>query len=261
MIVMYERFDTEESFKEVLSLIYNETSIHNANILVQLCRMLLALVLNLEQDCTCCDDLINECIQTLSYIRFRPDWVFTAMNFVVGIYPRLQVKNKDKACQITWKMLRCCKENTRGVKQMSFLAHFFIGLQYHFECEELHSIGLEMLYFDGIYPIPEVHTYAIYMYMFMQEATRVLCSRQDTLFAHNALYSSEMNQNTTLGHFIFTIMRHVIDDKNLCDLAMDEKESELIKSILNLQVSNIRAKSKELVNIWTDRFLQLCTFI
>ena len=262
MIVRYERSDTEESFNKVLSMIYNETNIYEANVLVQLCRMLLALVLNLEQDYTCCDDLIHDSIESLVTRRFRPDWAFTAMNFVVSIYPRLQDENKVKACQITWKILRCCKKVTKSVKLVSLLAHFFIGLQYHFQCEQLHSIGQEMLYyFDDVDLIPEIHTYATYMYMFMQEAARVLCPRQDIFYALYALYSSKMNQNTTLGHFIFTIMRHVIVDENLCNLAMDEKESELIKSILNLEVSNIRAKSKELVNIWTDRFLQLCTSI
>ena len=261
MIVTYERCDTEELFNKVLSMIYDETNIYEANILVQLCRMLLALVLNLEQDYTGCDDLIHDSIESLVARRFRPDWAFTAMNFVVGIYPRLQVKNKLKACQITWKILRCCKEVTLGVKQLSLIAHFFIGLQYHFQCKELHSIGQELIYFPDIEIIPEVSTYITCMYIFMEEAARVLCPRKDKFYARNALRSLEINENTTLGNFLDTILRHVVEDKNLCDLAMDEKESELIKSVLNLEVSKIRAESKELVNIWTDHFLQLCTSI
>ena len=100
--------------------------------------------------------------------ELQADWAFTTMNFVVGIYPSLVVKNKVKACQITWNILRSNNIITRGAKRLSLLTHFLVGLQYHFKFKEVHTIGDEIIFYLTDRKLAsqtsEEHTYLAYEY-------------------------------------------------------------------------------------------------
>ena len=136
--------------------------------------MVAALVLNLENAENSCDNLINESVESLVIERLRADWAFTAMNFVVSIYPRLQVKSNVKAGQITWNILRSFNIITRGVKRFSLLTHFFAGLHYHFEFKEVYKIGDEILFYlmdqNLASQTPEECTCLSFAYLVMHEA-------------------------------------------------------------------------------------------
>ena len=277
MILLYEEHGKTRHECVILNNFLKRLQ-HSNNVLIQLGRMLAALVLNLENAENSCDNLINESVESLVIERLRADWAFTAMNFVVSIYPRLQVKSNVKACQITWNILRSFNIITRGVKRFSLLTHFLAGLHYHFKFQEVHTIGNEIIFYltdRKLFPkTVEEHTCIAFAYLFMQEARRYRCKAVTKKYVELAydwlIHGLECRFDLTFspftddhfdvvsGRFIEKICKYVLDIDDGTSLCMDETERKVIESILNLKAADRRTDDKHIIEIWSFRYYTFC---
>ena len=259
MVLLYEEHGNIK-YKNVILNFSTKRLQRSDNMLILLGRMFINLVCEVNDE-TVCDKLIKTSVQSLAIRELRADWAFTAMNFVVGIYPRLIVQNKVRACQITWNILRSYNIITRGAKRLSLLTHFLAGLHYHFTFEEVHTIGDEIVFYlsdQNLAPqTSEEHTYLAYAYLFMQEARRRRCNISCTEYAKLAFRAS-FNHNLFVGRFALQICRHILLFQQYKTLALNDTQRKVMESILNVKAADRRTNDIILIEIWRYRYNKLC---
>ena len=259
MVLLYEEHG-KIRYKNVLLNFSTKRLQRSDNMLILLGRMFINLVCE-ENAETVCDELIKTSVQSLATRELRADWAFTAINFVIGIYPRLIVKNKIKACQITWNILRSYNIITRGAKRLSLLTHFLSGLHYHFTFKEVHTIGDEIIFYLSDQKLApqtsEEHTYLAYAYLFMQEARRFRCHDLCTEYAKLAFRAS-FNDNLFVGRFVQQICGHILLLRRYTTLALNDTQRKVMESILNVKAAYRRTNDVILVEIWRHRYEKLC---
>ena len=241
-------------------LYLNELLRRKQNVLTLLGRLLLCLVLNHYASArSCWDELLKKSDENLISTELHTEWAFTAINLVLCIYPRLIQKNYDKACQITLKIIRSFSFITKGIKRTALLTHFLVGMQYHFQLKELNKIGEQVLdYFPNEdEATTEEHTYIACAYMFIDEAYRLMHETTQTKYVDKAL-ALNVTDDSCAGYFIKTVLFHIRNGTPLEKLKLTDDERKIIKSMLNLEVSERRVQEKSVINIWRYRYLELC---
>ena len=259
MVLLYEEHE-KIKYKNIILNFSTKRLQSSNNMLILLGRMFINLVFEKDAE-TVCDKIINMSAQSLATDELQADWAFTAINLLVGIYPRLIVQNKVKACQITWNILRSYNIITRGAKRLSLLTHFLVGLQYHFKFKEVHTIGDEIIFYltdRKLAPqTSEEHTYLAYAYLFMQEVRRHRCKNSCTEYAKLAL-EAKFNSNLFVGRFLEEVAKHIVHGSVLNNLGLRKIEKELMESVLNVKTADKRTNDKTFIEIWTHRYYKLC---
>ena len=259
MVLLYEEHGNIKYKNAILNFSTKRLQ-RSDNMLILLGRMFINLVCEVNAE-TVCDKLIKTSVQSLAIRELRADWAFTAINFVVGIYPRLIVQNKIKACQITWNILRSYNIITRGAKRLSLLTHFLAGLHYHFTFKEVHTIGDEIVFYLSDQKLApqtsEEHTYLAYAYLFMQEARRRRCNNSCTEYAKLAFRAS-FNYNLFVGRFVLKICCHILLLREYTTLDLNDTQRKVMESILNVKAADRRTNDKSVIKIWRYRYYKLC---
>ena len=246
-------------FDDILLLeIYLQTQ--DQNVLILLGRIILCLILNhCASARSCCDELLKKSFLHLISTELYTEWAFTSINLVLCIYPRLIQKNHDKACQITLKIIRSFSFITKGIKRTALLTHFFVGMQYHFQLEELNKIEEQVFrYFPNEdEATTEERTYIACAYMFIDEAYRLMHETTQTKYVDKAL-ALNVTDDSCAGYFIKTVLFHIQNGTPLEKLKLTDDERKIIKSMLNFEVSEKTVQEKSVINIWRCRYLKLC---